>query len=52
MRKLTVDDIADLRAYERERGELRPRIIELKRRRRVALGDLMTILDHVVTRNA
>ena len=44
MRKLTVDDIADLRAYERERGELRPRIIELKRRRRVALGDLMTIL--------
>ena len=44
MRKLTADDIADLRAYERERGDLRRHIIELKRRRRVALGDLMTIL--------
>ncbi|MCZ7536493.1 MAG: DUF3501 family protein [Acidimicrobiia bacterium] len=44
MRKLSVDDIADLRAYERERPELRSHIIELKRRRRVALGDLMSIL--------
>jgi hypothetical protein len=44
VRKLTVDDIADLRAYERERGELRQRIIELKRTRRVALGPILTIL--------
>lgn len=44
MRKLTTDDIADLRAYEREREDLRRHIIGLKRRRRVALGDLMTIL--------
>ena len=34
MRKLTVDDIADLRAYERERQEFRKHIIGLKRRRR------------------
>ncbi len=44
MRKLTVDDIVDLRAYERERTELRQRIIELKRTRRVALGPILTIL--------
>ncbi len=44
MRKLTVDDIVDLRAYERERAEFRQRIIELKRTRRVALGPILTIL--------
>jgi hypothetical protein len=44
MRKLTVDDIVDLRAYERERAELRRRIIDLKRTRRVALGPILTIL--------
>jgi Protein of unknown function (DUF3501) len=44
MRKLTVDDIADHRAYERERGDFRRHIIELKRRRRVALGDLISIV--------
>src|SRR5689334_24359643 len=44
MRKLTVDDIVDLRAYERERPEFRSRIIETKKRRRIALGDLMTIV--------
>ena len=30
MRKLTVDDILDGRAYERERAELRAAIIALK----------------------
>jgi hypothetical protein len=44
VRKLTVDDIVDLRAYERERAELRRRIIDLKRVRRVALGPILTIL--------
>lgn len=44
MRKLTVDDITDLRAYERERDVFRTRIMELKRRRRIPLGDLMTIV--------
>ena len=38
MTKLTLDDIADLRAYEREREEFRPRIIALKKRRRVSVG--------------
>lgn len=43
MRKLTPADIVDLAAYERERATIRARIIELKRGRRVPLGDLMTI---------
>jgi hypothetical protein len=43
MRKLTFDDIQDLRQYEREREEFRRRIIETKKRRRVQLGDLLTI---------
>ena len=44
MRKLTVDDIVDHRAYERERDEFRARIIAMKKRRRIALGDLLTIV--------
>jgi len=44
VRKLTVDDIIDMRAYERERDELRRRIIDLKRIRRVPLGPIMTIV--------
>ena len=44
MRKLTVDDIVDLRAYERERADFRQHIIELKRTRRVALGPILTIV--------
>ena len=43
-RKLTLDDIADLRAYERERESFRAQMIEVKRRRRVALGTLITIM--------
>ena len=35
MRKLVVDDIADLRAYERERDDLRREIIAMKRHRRI-----------------
>lgn len=42
-RKLTLDDIADIRAYERERESFRSRVMEVKRRRRVALGTLMTV---------
>jgi hypothetical protein len=44
MQKLTVDDILDLRAYERERAEFRTRIIAMKQVRRIALGDLMTVV--------
>lgn len=43
-RKLTIDDIADARAYERERAELRTHVIELKRRRRVSLGTVVTLM--------
>ncbi len=42
--RLTLDDIADLRAYEREREDFRARIIDLKRRRRVAVGPLITLV--------
>jgi Protein of unknown function (DUF3501) len=44
MRKLTVDDIVDHRAYERERDEFRARIIAMKRSRRIAIGELVTIV--------
>ena len=42
--KLTLDDIADLRAYEREREGFRARIIELKRLRRIGVGTLLTFV--------
>jgi hypothetical protein len=42
MQKLTIDDIKDQRAYERERDEFRRHIIEMKKRRRVPLGEVMT----------
>jgi hypothetical protein len=44
MRKLTVDDIVDHRAYERERDTFRAHIIAMKKNRRIALGDLVTIV--------
>ena len=43
-RKLTLDDIADLRAYEREREAFRSRIIELKKTRRVGIGPIVTVM--------
>lgn len=43
-RKLTLADIADARAYERERNEFRAHVIELKRRRRVHLGTVVAIV--------
>lgn len=42
-RKLTLDDISDLRAYEREREEFRNAVIEKRRLRRVSLGTLMSL---------
>lgn len=42
--KLTLADIADARAYERERDEFRAHVIELKRRRRVHLGTVVTLV--------
>ncbi|MDZ7673708.1 MAG: DUF3501 family protein [Acidimicrobiales bacterium] len=43
-RKLTLDDIADLRAYERERPTFRQDVIALKKRRRVHLGPFVTVV--------
>jgi hypothetical protein len=43
-RKLSLSDIADVREYERERDDFRPHVIELKRRRRVHLGTIVTFL--------
>ncbi len=42
--KLTLEDIADLRAYERERDAFRRHVIALKKRRRVGVGPLVTLL--------
>jgi len=44
MTKLTADDIADLRAYEREREAFRAHVIEVKRRRRVPVGPFVTFV--------
>lgn len=42
--KLTLDDIADLRAYEREREDFRDRVIALKKQRRVSVGPVVTLV--------
>ena len=43
-RALALEDIADMRAYERERDQFRRHIIELKQRRRVSVGDIVTLV--------
>ena len=43
-RKLTLDDIADVRAYERERAAVRAEVIETKRRRRISFGTVLTLM--------
>jgi hypothetical protein len=42
--RLTLDDIADLRAYERERDSFRDHVIALKRRRRISIGPIVTLV--------
>jgi hypothetical protein len=42
--KLTLGDIADLRAYERQRDEFRAYVIDLKRRRRVQVGPAVSLV--------
>ncbi len=44
MTKLTLADISDLRAYEREREDFLDRVIALKRIRRVAIGQILTVV--------
>ena len=43
-RKLTVDDILDLRAYEKIRADKKAEILEIKRRRRIELGTFVTLM--------
>lgn len=43
-RQLRLEDILDLRAYERERVEYRERIMALKAIRRVAIGPIITLV--------
>ncbi len=43
-RALQLDDIMDLRAYERERDEVRSDVIALKRRRRVPVGPVVSLV--------
>ena len=42
--KLTIDDIQDLREYERGRDEFRTRVIELKKARRIEIGPFVTLV--------
>lgn len=42
-RKLTVSDIDDLRAYERVRDSYRAEMIEVRNRRRVAVGTIVSL---------
>ena len=44
MHDLTLDDVLDLRAYERVRGDYRAKVIAMKKNRRVALGPIMTLV--------
>ncbi len=43
-RKLTLSDIADVRAYEREREEFKARVLSLKERRRLSLGTIVSVM--------
>lgn len=43
-RKLHLADILDLRAYERQRESLRSSVLEVKRRRRIGLGTVVTLM--------
>ncbi|MEO5900244.1 MAG: DUF3501 family protein [Ilumatobacteraceae bacterium] len=43
-RRLTLADIADTRAYERERAEFRARVADLKQLRRCNVGPVVTLL--------
>jgi hypothetical protein len=42
-RKLTLDDIDDIRVYERVRESSRAEMIELRRRRRVGIGTIVSL---------
>jgi hypothetical protein len=49
MNPLTLEDIVDLRAYERQRDDFRREVIELKKRRRVSIGPFVTVVFENLT---
>ena len=44
MKKIQLSDVLDLTAYEKKRAEVRPRIMEIKKQRRIHVGPRMTYL--------
>ncbi len=44
VRKVSLDEIMGLARYEEQRNEIRRRVIEMKRRRRVPVGDRVTFV--------
>ena len=44
MKKVALEDIIGLAAYEKVRQDARQKIIELKQRRRVSVGDKVTLV--------
>ena len=44
MKKIELDDVVGLAAYEKAREQFRQRIIELKKKRRVAVGDKVSLV--------
>ena len=44
MRKIRVKDVLDLTAYEKQRKDFRPKIIEIKNQRRIHVGPKVTYL--------
>lgn len=43
-RKLVLSDIADVRAYERERPDFKAKVLSMKERRRLALGTIVSVM--------
>ena len=43
-RKLELDDILDLRAYEKVRTEKKAEVLDIKRRRRIEVGTFVTVM--------
>ena len=44
MKKVTLDDVIGLSAYEKVRGAFRRRIIELKKKRRISVGEKVSLV--------
>lgn len=47
MKPISLDDIRGIAAYEKIRGDFRQKIIELKKKRRVAVGDKVSLVFEI-----